>query len=205
MKIIANKLGKKFKKKWLFKNFSYEFLKNNIYAIIGKNGSGKSTLMKIISGYTTPSIGKIEYFKNKEKIKSNLLFQYNAFTAPYIELIEELTLREFLKFHFNFNNNKKNKSINNIIKFISLEDNAENYIKDFSSGMKQKLKLGIIFLSNSPIILLDEPYSNLDEENIKWYLNNLNKIINKKIIIIFSNNKNEYKKCKILINLEKYN
>ena len=70
--------------------------------------------------------------------------------------------------------------------------------------MKQKIKLGITFLSDAPIILFDEPTSNLDNENINWYLYNIKKIVNKKIIIIFSNNYNEYKFCKNIINIDNF-
>ena len=113
MEIIVQNLKKKYQNKWLFKNFSHKFTSNESYGIIGKNGSGKSTLMKIILGYTSPDSGNIEYWNKEKKIKNKLFFQHSAFCAPYVNLIEELKLKEFLKFHFSFKK-KKNISINKI-------------------------------------------------------------------------------------------
>ena len=200
MNINVYKITKKYHQNLVIKNFSYKFYNKNSYVITGSNGSGKSTLMKIISGYLSPNSGIIEYEKKNKIINEKSLYKYNSMIAPYIEIIEEFTLEEFLKFHFSFKK-KKYIHINDTIKFLELQKNSKKHIKNFSSGMKQKLKIGLAILENLPIILLDEPMSNLDKKNKKWYIKNIKKIINKKLIIIFSNEPSEYnffKKLKII-------
>jgi len=195
MNINLHKVTKRYSENLIFKKFSYKFYDKKSYIITGSNGSGKSTLMKIISGYLSPNSGIIEYIdnsNNNKAISKEFFFKYNAIAAPYVEIIEEFTLKEFLKFHFNFKKDNSNLSINNMINFLELKKESNVQIKNFSSGIKQKIKIGLVFLANSPVILLDEPTSNMDKKNINWYIENIKKIINKKLIIMFSNQPNEY-------------
>ena len=82
-----------------------------------------------------------------------------------------------------------------------LEKDADKLISNFSSGMKQRLKLGLAFFSESSIAFLDEPTSNLDEKGVNWYLENVREILNKKLVFISSNQKHEYDFCSELIHI----
>jgi ABC-type multidrug transport system ATPase subunit len=203
MFLEATNLGKKFRQEWIFHNFSYQFQKAKPVAIIGGNGSGKTTLLKILSGILSPTQGNIDYQLEGQHIDKEHIYQQIAWAAPYIELIEEFTLSEMIRFY------KKMKGL--IIEEVEILDKLafihrshHKLIKQFSSGMKQKLKLVLAFYSPSEILLLDEPTSNLDKENSNWYLQEIQEIVPKKLLIISSNQPDEYDFCTEIINIKEF-
>ena len=204
MQITLNGAGKKYNKEWIFKNLDGSISSGNPLAVIGPNGSGKSTLMLIISGWTLPSAGTVSYTYNEGDIPPDEFFKSVDFIAPYTELVEELTLEEFLKFHFNFKSLRVGMCIQDVIQNSRLEGNEKKFIKHFSSGMKQRLKLAIGIYSTSPVLLLDEPTTNLDHENKKWYSEEILSILENKTVIIASNQPEEYTFAVDFIKIENY-
>jgi ABC-type multidrug transport system ATPase subunit len=204
MQIILNGAGKKYNKEWIFKNIDKSISTGSPLAVIGPNGSGKSTLMLIISGWTLPSAGRISYIQDESDISPDEFYKSVDFVAPYTELVEELTLDEFLKFHFNFKSIREGMSVQDVIHNSKLEGNEEKFIKHFSSGMKQRLKLALGIYSASPVLLLDEPTTNLDQENKKWYSEEIKSILGNKTVIIASNQPEEYTFAVDFIKIENY-
>ena len=202
MKIILNNISKKYNKKYVFKNFSYQF-ENKYYSITGSNGSGKTTLLKIILGYITPQNGNVTYYKNNSKIEDDN-FGFFSFASPYQEIIEEFTLNEIIHFHFKFLSPINKMKENKIINLLEMEEYSNIKISNFSTGMKQKVKLGLALFSECEFTLLDEPCSNLDDNGIIWYHKNVEESLKFKKIIVASNNKNEIlNKNVVNINLDK--
>tara|TARA_B100001996_G_C18638995_1_gene584868 strand:+ start:42 stop:653 length:612 start_codon:yes stop_codon:yes gene_type:complete len=202
MKIILNNISKKYNKKYVFKNFSYQF-DNKYYSITGSNGSGKTTLLKIILGYLTPQNGSVDYYRNNSKIEDDN-FGLFSFASPYQEIIEEFTLNEIIHFHFKFLNPINKMKESEIINLLELERYSNIKISSFSTGMKQKVKLGLALFSECEFTLLDEPCSNLDDKGITWYHKNIEEFLKFKKIIVASNNKNEILNKDIInINLDK--
>ena len=138
------------------------------------------------------SEGSISYEIQDSPVEGALIYKYINYVAPYTELIEELTLQEFLTFHFSFKKIRNSITLSEIISRIKLENEADKQIRYFSSGMKQRLKLGLAFYSETPVLLLDEPTTNLDEENRTWYLEQIRTILPDKIVVIASNQQEEY-------------
>ena len=202
MKIILNNISKKYNKKYVFKNFSYQF-ENKYYSITGSNGSGKTTLLKIILGYITPQNGNVTYYKNNSKIEDDN-FGFFSFASPYQEIIEEFTLNEIIHFHFKFLSPINKMKEKEIINLLEMEEYSNIKISNFSTGMKQKVKLGLALFSECEFTLLDEPCSNLDDNGIIWYHKNVEESLKFKKIIVASNNKNEIlNKNVVNINLDK--
>ena len=197
MEITLSNVSKSFGSNKVIEKFNFSFNKG-IYGILGRNGSGKSTLLKIIGNLISPSSGKVIYnFKKNSEITKTMFF-----CAPYQELISELTVKEFLKFHFKFRNATHN--CNDILKEFKLDSYVNHQIENLSSGSIQKLKLAISFFSDSEFILLDEPTTNLDHDGKKTYLKSLKGLSNKKVIIIATNNKEDLLIDKTsIINLDK--
>ena len=204
MQIILKGAGKKYNKEWIFKNIDKSISTGSPLAVIGPNGSGKSTLMLIISGWTLPSAGSVSYIHNNSNILPDEFYKSVDFVAPYTELVEELTLEEFLKFHYNFKSLRDGMSVRDVIHNSKLEGHEEKFIKHFSSGMKQRLKLAIGIYSASPVLLLDEPTTNLDQENKKWYSEEIKSILRNKTVIIASNQQEEYTFAVDFIKIENY-
>jgi ABC-type multidrug transport system ATPase subunit len=127
-----------------------------------------------------------------------------SLAAPYLELPEEFTLEEMLRFHFSIVPAKTGYLKEEMLKSAGLAGQEQKFIKHFSSGMKQRLKLLLAFYSNSPLLLLDEPCSNLDENGIKWYRRMLEENLGTRTIIIASNQSIEYEGCQTIINVSQF-
>jgi ABC-type multidrug transport system ATPase subunit len=192
--------GKRFNKDWIFQSLNVAFEQGQHYALIGNNGSGKSTLLQILSGYTTLSKGSIEW----NNADSQTAYDQISIAAPYLELVEELTTIEHFKFHATFKSLIDTLSIQEMIQLIGLENATHKQIRYFSSGMKQRLKLALAIFSTSPILLLDEPCSNLDKEGYALYKELIQKYAMHKLIIVGSNDPEEYAFCTQQINLMDY-
>lgn len=204
MKISLNDTSKRFQRHWIFRDLSYEFTAPNAYALLGPNGSGKSTLLRVISGMQSPSKGKVIFSKNGQAIENNKAFAHISFTAPGQEIVEELSLREFLDFHFSFKKPLPGLSIDDIIKETGLQDSANKSIGDYSSGMKQRVKLAQAIFSDTEILLLDEPCTNLDQQGVEQYRDWMDRYAKDRLVIVASNDVREYYFCRERIVIEEY-
>lgn len=203
MQIQLDKVGKKFTgREWILKDIDCVFEKGQSYAITGNNGSGKSTLIQIVSGMMPMSRGSVKYMMDAGEMPSEDVFREISFAAPYLDLIEEFSLSEMLDFHFKFKKPYKGISRNELIKVMYLEKSIDKKVQDFSSGMKQRLKLGLAFYSDVGITLLDEPTSNLDKFGMDWYQEHIRKVKNDRILIIASNQSSEYEFCNCVYHIE---
>lgn len=191
MKIEGVGLGKKFGKHWIFRNKSFE-LSNTSVAITGKNGAGKSTLLQIIAGYLSPSEGEILINGDKnDEHDVNI-----SFVAPYMEIIEEFTLNEWLTFHSKFR--KPQVSFAEMAELASIP--LHKSIATFSTGMKQRAKLITAFYFENDILFMDEPTANLDSEGFDWWGRNSENLKNK-LIFIASNDPREIARCATVMKL----
>lgn len=204
MKINLTKLGKRYNRDWIFRNLDFQFDDGKRYAITGPNGSGKSTLLQIISGSSIYNEGTIDYFENESPFTSEKIFEKISFAAPYLDMIEEMTLTEFFSFHDKMKGWITTADTKEIIFLSSLENAAHKQIRYFSSGMKQRAKLAQAIFSNTPIVLLDEPLTNLDEEGVSLYYNLVEKYCKNRLLIISSNDKKEYSFCDEIIDVRNY-
>lgn len=203
MLINLSGLGKRYNYDWIFRNLDYQFLPDRSYAILGHNGSGKSTLLSILSGYLSSSEGSIRFQLQGRELSLESLYQHLSFTAPYQELIEEFTLTELIDYHSRF---KKMliPSTQALIERLYLEKAKHKFIKDFSSGMKQRLKLGLAIYTQAPLLLLDEPTTNLDQEGINWYLEHITQNRHNRLVVISSNVAHEYNFCDAQLRITDY-
>ncbi|MDQ6756805.1 MAG: ATP-binding cassette domain-containing protein [Bacteroidota bacterium] len=204
MKIRLTNVGKRFNREWIFRHLNIEFSSAKSYAIIGPNGSGKSTLLQIIAGAVLFNEGEIEYYLSEQKIESEKIYAHISIAAPYLELVEEMTLIEFLHFHSALKPLLPNITSQQIISILHLNDAAQKQIRYFSSGMKQRVKLAQAIFSNTQVVLLDEPCTNLDDEGIALYKNLVNTYCKNRLLIISSNDKQEYNFCEKMIDMKTY-
>ncbi|MCU0338995.1 MAG: ABC transporter ATP-binding protein [Spirosomaceae bacterium] len=204
MQIHLQQLGKRFKREWIFRNLDLELHAGQSCVIIGPNGSGKSTLLQVLSGAMPRSEGKILYAFPQQAIAEESWFKYMVIAAPYLELIEEFTLAELLDFHVQFKPFKAGISHTFLLEQLELQAAKDKYVKYFSSGMKQRLKLALAFYSDVPLVLLDEPTSNLDARWSDWYKTEVQKLTATQIVVICSNIPSEYDFCDKQINIADY-
>lgn len=199
MEILVQNLSKKFRQEFVIQSFSYTFLAGKSYAITGPNGSGKSTLLQLIAQFTLPNKGTVEM----AGIEAELAYSQITYAAPYVELIEEYTLTEHLDILVKNNYLPSSITLEILENFIDLQPGRFKLIKNYSSGMRQKIKLGFALLSERPVLLLDEPTTNFDEQAKNWFFDRLEQQRNK-LIIIASNEAREIEFCKEKIAIQDF-
>jgi ABC-type multidrug transport system ATPase subunit len=205
MQIQVTAASKRFNQEWIFSNLDFSFTTGQHYALIGNNGSGKSTLLQIIAGYIGLTKGQINWVNEVgENIDSSNIFQHISIAAPYLELVEEFTALEQIAFHQQFKPLQSGLSPIELLAKIGLANAADKQIRNFSSGMKQRLKLALAIFDQAPILLLDEPCSNLDQEGIQTYHQLMQANAMHKLIIVASNDPQEYQFCKQQLSLSDF-
>ncbi len=195
MDILLEQTGKRYRLEWIFRNLSTTFSQGNRYAILGPNGSGKSTLLKVLSGHVTPSKGKIFFQQSGKNIEPEKIYKNISYAAPYIELIEEFTLKEAIVFHSQLKPLLPGITPQKVSEILALPRALNKDIRFFSSGMKQRLKLALAILSDTPILLLDEPATNLDLQGVEWYKNLIGSFAADRLVIIASNDPHDADFC----------
>ncbi|HAI76798.1 MAG TPA: ABC transporter ATP-binding protein [Microscillaceae bacterium] len=195
--------SKRFGHELIFRQLDYSFKGElqSYYAVTGANGSGKSTLLQILAGLLPLTSGKIEFRNGSNLLPIEQVYHQVSITAPYLELIEELTLAELIRFHIQFKPLQPGLTPENLIDRLELARVLHRPIKFFSSGMKQRVKLGLCLFSDTQLKLLDEPTNNLDLQGIRWYQDyfRYNKV--EAIFVIFSNQPVEYEFCSQILHL----
>lgn len=195
MKIIATGVEKKFRKEWIFKKLDGTFSSGNSYALVGPNGTGKSTLLKILAQFSLPTNGQVSYYQaDGTAISTDAAHQFIAYAAPYVDVIEEFTLNELIEFLQKLDFIPADLTLDSFEKYMELSPGKAKLIKNYSSGMRQKIKLAIALLSPRPILCLDEPTSNLDEKAKQWFIKKLAEN-RSKLIFIASNEAIEIALC----------
>ncbi len=205
LSLSLSNVGKKFGKEWIFKDLNLSIKEGEKVVILGGNGSGKSTLLQAISGYITLSEGEISYKIADQEYKIEEVQKMISFASPYLQLIEDFTLDEMILHAAKFKPFLNGISTTDVRRISGLELASDKYIKQFSSGMKQRLKLTLALLADTPLVLLDEPISNLDENAINWYKQMINDHCKDRTVIVCSNNiQDEFYFCKEKINVQDY-
>jgi heme exporter protein A len=200
--IRAEALGKTFSRRLIFSGIDFEFKQKGIYGISGPNGSGKSTLVKIIAGLISPSVGSVRHIINNKEIPAEKLHDYIGFVSPYLILYEEFSAWENLALFSKIRNIQLNKEkIEYLLKVFLLFERKDDFVKTYSSGMKQRMKFIFALMHSPSLLIFDEPTSNLDDEGKESVYRITREEGEKSIILIASNEKSDLELCdeKILL------
>lgn len=204
MKINCTGLGKRYNRDWIFRNFNHQFSGGGKYALTGPNGSGKSTLLQIIAGALVPSEGKLEYFLSEKVQEPDQVYNLVSFSAPYLDVIEEMTIAELLSFHQKFKPFLPGIDSKDIVSIMGLQTAVNKQIRYYSSGMKQRVKLAQAVFSAVSVLLLDEPCTNLDTAGYELYNDLIKSYCMNRLVIVSSNDINEYHFCDNRLNVMDY-
>ena len=203
LKIDLKDAGRRFNKEWIFRNFTYSCHSAGKYAVLGPNGSGKSTLLSVILGSLAPSEGTISYAGDRE-IPVEKIYKQISFAAPYLDLVEEFTLQETIDFHFKFKKFHPDIDAVQLMDLLGLGKAQDKALKYFSSGMKQRTKLALACCTDTPILLLDEPTSNLDRQGMAWHHELISRFTTGRLVFVGSNQQEEYSFCEHQIQIMDY-
>lgn len=197
MKIELKNVSKSFLGTPILNHFNLQICSGERYAILGANGSGKSTLLGIIGGLIKPNSGEIQFSsKNGEVIEEEQAYKKISLTGPYIHLVDDFNLLELINLHLQFKTTYNKYTTIEFAQECNFSPKHYNILfKNFSSGMRQRLKLGFAILVKSEILLLDEPFTNLDAVSKQWYKGLLEDNLNGRTLVIASNDLEEYSNC----------
>lgn len=203
--IDLQQAGKKYRQHWIFNKLDLKLEIGQSLAILGPNGSGKSTLINCISGFTPLSAGKITYSHKGKIYEWDDFYRFVSWSSPSMELLEDLTLSESINFHIKLKPFIESFSTESLLESSGLIQSKNKYIRNFSSGMRQRLKLILSIACDSPLLLLDEPCTNLDDKGIEWYRNFVLPELNNRIVIVASNQLHEWDFCQKSIQISDFN
>lgn len=202
--MCLNDAGKRFNRDWIFRHVDLELHAGRRYAITGHNGSGKSTLLQLIGGMITPSEGRRTLERNGKTLEEDIAYREVSLCAPYLELIEEMTGMESLNFHQGFKPLRNGHTPTSILEAVGLQKAVDKQVRYYSSGMKQRLKLAQAFYSDSHLLLLDEPCTNLDKTGISLYQTLLATCTEGRIVVISSNDETEYEGSDTILSMDSW-
>ncbi len=174
-------------------------------ALLGPNGSGKSTFLLLVAGALEPTSGTVAYRLKGAALPQEDLYRHIAIAAPYLGLYEDLTLREALLTHARFKTFLPGLDPLGVARQAYLDEALDKPLRNFSSGMKQRLKLALAILSDTPLLLLDEPTSNLDAAATAWYRELVEEHARGRTLLVCSNHQpREYDLCTKVLDIEAY-
>lgn len=205
MEIILRDIAKRFGREVVVQGVSLKLASGSRTAILGPNGSGKSTLLQLVGGALAPTSGSIEHRAVQGVLPQEEVYRHMSIAAPYLGLYEELSLRQTIAFHARFKPLRNGLRPEEVAGIARLEHALEKPVRHFSSGMKQRVKLALAILSDTPLLLLDEPASNLDATAIAWYGDLLGRHLDGRTLLVASNaQQDEFALCHDRLEVERF-
>lgn len=188
--------GKSFNRRWLFRQVSTEFHSGEQCAILGPNGSGKSTFTLMLAAQLLPTEGSCRWYDGDREISLDQVHHYVSLASPGMELPDEFSATELFRFHGRM---KAMLTPDPLATFQELtgfdQATLRKPIGHFSSGMKQRLKLGLAIMTDAPVLILDEPFTNLDRSGETFVTDLLEQFGQNRLILVASNREAEYAFC----------
>ncbi len=191
MRVTLTSVSKTFGRETVFKGVDLVLEPGSHTAILGPNGSGKSTLLQVIAGAAMPTSGTVVHELNGIAVEPDLVYRHISIAAPYLGLYEDLSLHEAIHTHGAFKPMRGAPSVKDVARMALLEKELQKPVRNFSSGMKQRLKLTLAILSDTSLLLLDEPGSNLDAKGLDWFLELLTANLDGRTLVVASNRQAE--------------
>ena len=202
MRLHAQGLGRRYGRQWIFRHLGHDFRAGMATAVLGPNGAGKSTLLSILAGQLLPSEGEVAYSLGGRALPPAAVPRLLAYCAPYLELPEDFTLLELLAFHTRFKPLRPGLTVAGLVDMMYLHKARHQAVRTFSSGMKQRLKLGMALYAAAPLLLLDEPTTNLDAQGAAWYQEHVARVRGAdRLVIVSSNVPAEYSFCEAQVQI----
>ena len=201
MDLVLNDLGKLYVRNWIFKDLNYNIESGSSWGIRGGNGAGKSTLIHLLLGLHLPSKGTIAYSKNGNDVAKEEWGKLISFTAPYASVPLEFTALEFLNHSQKFRSLIDGISPENVLEYAFLSGETGKKLSEYSTGMLQRLKVALAICTQSELLIVDEPTSNLDTKGKNWFNEMLSRFRGNRTLIVASNESSDFEHCNHFIDL----
>ncbi len=195
LEIRLEEVSKRFGRQWIIRQRNATYRSGTIYGIRGRNGSGKSTLLRLLAGQLSPTRGRVSYLLDGRPLPVESVFRQVSWTGPYLEIVEELTVSEFLSFHFTLKPLLPGLTVELVLDRIGLRTSRHLPLTDCSSGMRQRVLLASALYANTPLLLLDEPTVTLDSDSAAWFQAELARYGTGRLTIVASNDERDLVAC----------
>lgn len=160
--LAADGLAKRFGRRVLFRDLGFTLGPGERLAIRGANGAGKSTLIQIIAGVQAPSRGTITLQLGGDAVEMEERPLRVGFVAPYLQFYDAFTARENLAFLSRARRLDPSGRIDALLDRVGLGGRGDDFVRTYSSGMQQRLRIAAALLPQPSVLLLDEPTATLD-------------------------------------------
>ena len=191
MNLKVKNYSKKIKDKLVLEDINLNLKSGNVYGFFGRNGSGKTMLFRAITTLIYPTSGDV-IIDGKSIITDDYDLRKIGLLLEEPGFYPHLTGFENLSMLYQINNKRDDKHINKMLKSVGLEEKSSKKYKEYSLGMKQKLRIAQAIMENQELIILDEPTNGLDETSIKIVHEIIKKLKKEnKLILIASHNKDD--------------
>ena len=195
-KIELKDCGKSFNRQWLFRNLSLNLETGESWAVTGKNGAGKSTFMLMLASQLLPTEGSIERKNNNGNIPLEQAFSTCSLASPAMELPDEFSATDLFRLQEKV---KPFRMVNAAVEFAEMagfnQSTMNKALGFYSSGMKQRLKLALAVFSDTPLLLLDEPLTNLDKTGEYFFQSLIEKHTSNRLVVVAGNREEEFSFC----------
>ena len=199
--IALEQVSKRYGRQWVIRGLDATFSGKAVYGIRGRNGSGKSTLLRMLAGQLSPSRGSVRFSLGGTAVKPEAMYRHVSWTGPYFEIVEELSVREMLTFHFRLKPARNGLTPAAMLERTELGPYADRALHDCSSGMRQRVLLATALYAATPVLLLDEPTVTFDAPATAWFHGELATFGADRLVIIASNDPADLRTCATLVDL----
>jgi heme ABC exporter ATP-binding subunit CcmA len=196
MQIEVRDVAKHFNRRPIFDGISFDVGDGEVFGITGRNGAGKSTLLRIVAGVLAPSRGSVRWHHNGADIAHEQLYRHIGYVAPYLTLYEEFSAAENLELYARIRGTALDaRTIAAMLDRVGLPTDRRDPIRAFSSGMKQRMKLLFALVHQPPVLLFDEPISNLDADGMRTVYEIVDEQRARGCVIIATNDAEDIARC----------
>jgi heme exporter protein A len=205
LSLTGTGITKEFNRRTIFRDVSISLSHGDSLAITGRNGSGKSTLVKVVAGLLSATRGKIEYTVDGKPLDIDNLRYHIGLVSPYLQLYDEFSGDENLELLSKIRSDVGIDSarIQEVLETVGLWERRADYVRTYSSGMKQRLKYAFAVLHRPALLILDEPTSNLDHDGIAMVKTIVEEQKKHGVLIVATNDADEAGWCSSNIELGK--
>jgi len=162
-------VAKRYDARVIFRGVAGDAIPGRVLVVTGPNGSGKSTLVRILCGLVRPTVGRIEWRNDDAPIPRHEWRQHLGVVAPAMAVYEELTAMENLQFFARVRGlGSMETRCRECLERVGLDPDRRTQVMGYSTGMVQRLKIAQAMLHDPPVLMLDEPGSNLDPTGQDW-------------------------------------
>ncbi len=185
--VTVSKVSRHYGRRRALSSVSFDLQAGEVVGLLGPNGSGKSTLLGVLSTLIAPSSGEVRYGEELSRVLGADLRRLIGFLSHDLQLYPELSARENLDFSARLYGRQQPSSVvNEALARARLTERAEEPVSGFSRGMRQRLALERSLLHEPRLVLLDEPFTGLDDRSTSELIDRLRQLSEEGCLIVFA-------------------